>query len=233
VKRLDLAGLLAEGSGGKRYDRFRDRVMFPIRDGRGRVIGFGGRVLGDAKPKYLNSPETPVFHKGRELYGLYEAKRVPRDDRAPDRRRGLYGRDRPRPARHPQRRCDPWNATTSEHLDRLFKTRPGGRVLLRRRRRAGREAAWKGAKTPPCRSFGRARGPVPVPAGGRGPGHPRPQGGCGGVSRRRVRQGAAPVGVPVRPPGRRAGRHHLDGRARLASKASRCSPSCRQGPSAS
>ncbi|RYL30725.1 hypothetical protein EOL04_25985, partial [Citrobacter freundii] len=52
---------------GKRYDRFRDRVMFPIRDSRGRIIAFGGRVLGDDKPKYLNSPETPVFHKGQEL----------------------------------------------------------------------------------------------------------------------------------------------------------------------
>jgi DNA primase len=61
---------------GKRYDRFRDRVMFPIRDLRGRVIAFGGRVLTDEKPKYLNSPETPVFSKGRELYGLYEASRT-------------------------------------------------------------------------------------------------------------------------------------------------------------
>lgn len=58
----------------KLYDRFRDRILFPIRDTRGRVIGFGGRVLGDDKPKYLNSPESPVFHKGRELYGLYEAR---------------------------------------------------------------------------------------------------------------------------------------------------------------
>lgn len=61
---------------GRTYDRFRDRVMFPIRDVKGRTIAFGGRVLGDAKPKYLNSPETPVFHKGRELYGLYEARQA-------------------------------------------------------------------------------------------------------------------------------------------------------------
>jgi len=60
------------------YDRFRERVMFPIRDVRGRVIAFGGRVLGDEKPKYLNSPETEVFHKGRELYGLYEANQANR-----------------------------------------------------------------------------------------------------------------------------------------------------------
>ena len=58
----------------KRYDRFRDRVMFPIRNIKGECIGFGGRVLGDDKPKYLNSPETPVFSKGRELYGLFEAR---------------------------------------------------------------------------------------------------------------------------------------------------------------
>ncbi|KQP18201.1 DNA primase [Pseudorhodoferax sp. Leaf267] len=58
----------------KRYDRFRDRLMFPIRNVKGECIGFGGRVLGDEKPKYLNSPETPVFSKGRELYGLYEAR---------------------------------------------------------------------------------------------------------------------------------------------------------------
>lgn len=57
------------------YDRFRHRIMFPIRDARGRTIAFGGRVLGDDKPKYLNSPETPVFHKGSELYGLYEARK--------------------------------------------------------------------------------------------------------------------------------------------------------------
>lgn len=61
---------------GRTYDRFRDRVMFPIRDLRGRTIAFGGRVMGDDQPKYLNSPETPVFHKGRELYGLYEARQV-------------------------------------------------------------------------------------------------------------------------------------------------------------
>ena len=58
----------------RRHDRFRDRIMFPIRNAKGECIGFGGRVLGDDKPKYLNSPETPVFHKGRELYGLHEAR---------------------------------------------------------------------------------------------------------------------------------------------------------------
>jgi DNA primase len=76
---LDAAGLVINGDGGKRYDRFRDRVMFPIHDSRGRVIGFGGRVMGAGEPKYLNSPETPVFSKGRELYGLYLARNAIRD----------------------------------------------------------------------------------------------------------------------------------------------------------
>lgn len=73
------AGLLgrSEGGGGT-YDRFRERIVFPIRNTRGRVIGFGGRVYGDGQPKYINSPETEVFRKGRELYGLYEARRAQR-----------------------------------------------------------------------------------------------------------------------------------------------------------
>ena len=73
--RLAEAGLIKPGGKEGHYDFFRDRIMFPIRDPRGRVIGFGGRVLGDDTPKYLNSPETPLFHKGRELYGLYQVRR--------------------------------------------------------------------------------------------------------------------------------------------------------------
>lgn len=68
-----------DGQDEKRYDRFRDRVMFPIRNVKGECIGFGGRVLGEGTPKYLNSPETPVFSKGRELYGLFEARHALRD----------------------------------------------------------------------------------------------------------------------------------------------------------
>ncbi len=77
VARLLEAGLLIRNESGRVYDRFRDRIMFPIRNARGDVIGFGGRVLGAGEPKYLNSPESPVFHKGRELYGLFEARRTP------------------------------------------------------------------------------------------------------------------------------------------------------------
>jgi len=69
-------GMLIPKDNSGSYDRFRDRLMFPIHDKRGRVIGFGGRVLGNEEPKYLNSPETPIFHKGKELYGLYQVKQA-------------------------------------------------------------------------------------------------------------------------------------------------------------
>ena len=74
---LEKAGLIATNERGT-YDRFRGRVMFPIRNARGRVIGFGGRIIGDGEPKYLNSPETSVFHKGKEIYGLFEGRRATR-----------------------------------------------------------------------------------------------------------------------------------------------------------
>jgi DNA primase len=83
VETLDKAGLVIKREADHKlaekspyYDRFRDRIIFPIRDARGRTLAFGGRVLGDDKPKYLNSPETPVYQKNRELYGLYESRQV-------------------------------------------------------------------------------------------------------------------------------------------------------------
>ncbi|MFA5241061.1 MAG: DNA primase [Sulfuricella sp.] len=79
AKALVQAGLVIEGENGKRYDRFRDRIMFPIINPRGAVIGFGGRVLDQGEPKYLNSPETPLFEKGQELYGLYQARKAIRE----------------------------------------------------------------------------------------------------------------------------------------------------------
>jgi len=78
-KSLKEVGLVIENDAGKRYDRFRDRIMFPIINQRGFVIGFGGRVIGAGEPKYLNSPETPLFEKGRELYGLPQARQAIRD----------------------------------------------------------------------------------------------------------------------------------------------------------
>ncbi len=73
---LEEAGLVIRAEAGRRYDRFRGRIMFPIRNAQGRVIGFGGRLLGEGVPKYLNSPQTPLFAKGHELYGLYENRRA-------------------------------------------------------------------------------------------------------------------------------------------------------------
>lgn len=72
---LITTGMVIRNDSGKTHDRFRDRIMFPIRDRRGRTIGFGGRVMDNSEPKYLNSPETPLFQKGRELYGLYELRK--------------------------------------------------------------------------------------------------------------------------------------------------------------
>lgn len=75
-KNLATTGLVIDNEKGRRYDRFRDRIMFPILDQKGAVIGFGGRVLAQGEPKYLNSPETPLFEKGRELYGLFQARQA-------------------------------------------------------------------------------------------------------------------------------------------------------------
>ena len=74
LKKLEKAGLVNQRDNGGYYDRFRNRVMFPIHDFKGRVVAFGGRVIGEGEPKYLNSPETPVFHKGSELYGLFRSR---------------------------------------------------------------------------------------------------------------------------------------------------------------
>lgn len=79
IYHLTATGMLVEKSSGKHYDRFRDRIMFPILDRRGRTIAFGGRIIDEGEPKYLNSPETPIFHKGYELYGFYEARQAVRN----------------------------------------------------------------------------------------------------------------------------------------------------------
>ncbi|MGV8921552.1 MAG: DNA primase [Pseudomonas sp.] len=137
------AGLLIENAEtGKRYDRFRDRVMFPIRDSRGRIIAFGGRVLGDDKPKYLNSPETPVFHKGQELYGLFEARKHNRNldeiivvegymDVIALAQQGLRNAV-----------ATLGTATSEEHLKRLFRVVPNV-LFCFDGDQAGRNAAWR------------------------------------------------------------------------------------------
>lgn len=137
------AGLLVENpDSGKRYDRFRDRVIFPIHDSRGRVIAFGGRVLGDDKPKYLNSPETPVFHKGQELYGLYEARK---HNRNLDEIMVVEGyMDVIALAQQGLRNAVATlgTATSEEHLKRLFRLVPSV-LFCFDGDQAGRNAAWR------------------------------------------------------------------------------------------
>ena len=140
-KLLD-AGLVIRAEDGRMRDRFRERVMFPIRDARGRIIGFGGRVIGNDEPKYLNSPETPLFHKGRELYGLYEARQALREiprllivegymDVVALHQHGL---------RYAVATLG--TATTPEHLQKIFRV-TAEVVFCFDGDRAGRAAAWR------------------------------------------------------------------------------------------
>jgi DNA primase len=139
---LVTAGLAVKKEGGGYYDRFRARVMFPIHDHRGRIVGFGGRVIGPGEPKYLNSPETPLFHKGRELYGLYRARdAIKRENRVLVVEGYMdvvalaqYGID--------YAVATLGTATTREHLERLFRHAPEV-VFSFDGDRAGREAAWR------------------------------------------------------------------------------------------
>jgi len=140
VRDLTNCGLLIEREDGGSYDRFRDRVMFPIRDARGRVVGFGGRVLADDTPKYLNSPETPVFHKGRELYGLYQARK---SVRKLDHLIVVEGyMDVLALSQYGLKNCVATlgTATTQEHLERMFRI-VDEVVFCFDGDRAGREAA--------------------------------------------------------------------------------------------
>jgi DNA primase len=139
---LKSAGLIVPRDAGGHYDRFRDRIMFPIRDNRGRVIAFGGRIVGAGEPKYLNSPETPLFHKGSELYGFYEARRA---ERRPARFLVVEGyMDVVMLAANGIRNVvgTLGTATTAEHLRRLFGVVPEI-VFCFDGDRAGRDAAWR------------------------------------------------------------------------------------------
>ena len=142
AQRLLATGMVIEKDNGKHYDRFRDRIMFPIRDARGRTIGFGGRTLGDGEPKYLNSPETVLFHKGRELYGLYEARQALRNIEQLVVVEGYM--DAVALARHgiDFAVATLGTATTSDHLNRLFQLTENVCFAFDGDR-AGRKAAWR------------------------------------------------------------------------------------------
>ncbi|MDD1793934.1 DNA primase [Enterovibrio sp. ZSDZ42] len=135
-------GMLIENDNGRRYDRFRGRVMFPIRDRRGRVIGFGGRVLGDGTPKYLNSPETPIFHKGRELYGLYEVLQAHREPKQLLVVEGYMDVVALAQFDVDYAVASLGTATTAEHMQTLFR-QTSSVVCCYDGDRAGRDAAWR------------------------------------------------------------------------------------------
>ncbi|UMB77490.1 DNA primase [Dickeya fangzhongdai] len=140
------AGMLVTNDNGRTYDRFRDRVMFPIRDKRGRVIAFGGRVMGDGMPKYLNSPETEIFHKGRQLYGLYEAQQ-----KNPELKRLLVVEGYMDVVALAQFGIDYavaslGTSTTADHIQLLFRATDQV-VCCYDGDRAGRDAAWRALET--------------------------------------------------------------------------------------
>ncbi len=194
-KAMETAGLVITGDGGKRYDRFRDRIMFPIHDGGGRVIGFGGRVLDKGEPKYLNSPETPLFSKGRELYGLFQARQAIRTAGRVVVVEGYM--DVVALAQHGVE----YAVATLGHGDdagACAKAVPADRhrrVLFRRRcRRTARRVARAGKHAGGARR--RQERPLPVSARRRGSGRLRPQA-RQGIVRGAGRLGDAAVGLPA------------------------------------
>ncbi len=146
IERLLAIGLIIRKDNGSHYDRFRDRIMFPILDARGRCIGFGGRVMADDEPKYLNSPETVLFHKGRELYGLCEARQAIRNIERLVVVEGYM--DVIGLARHgiDFSVATLGTATTDDHLNRLFRLTENVFFCFDGDT-AGRAAAWRALET--------------------------------------------------------------------------------------
>ncbi len=144
-EQLIKTGLIKKNDSGKKYDRFRNRVVFPIKDRRGRVIGFGGRVLSDDVPKYLNSPETPVFHKSEALYGLYEARKIKETTQFVIVVEGYM--DVVALAQHGIENvvATLGTATTTQHIQQLFRYTQEI-VFCFDGDRAGRDAAWRAAQ---------------------------------------------------------------------------------------
>ena len=165
LRDLLTAGLVIENDNKRRYDRFRDRIMFPILDRRGRVVAFGGRVIDEGEPKYLNSPETPVFHKRRELYGLYQ---VARSQKNVERILVVEGyMDVVALGQFSVNNAvaSLGTATTTEQLEMLFKTAPEV-VFCYDGDAAGRRAAWRALETAlPLIRDGRQAGFLFVPDG--------------------------------------------------------------------
>jgi len=142
VKMLEQAGMLSTGEKGKQYDRFRERLMFPILDRRGRVIAFGGRILEGDGPKYLNSPETPLFHKGRELFALWQVRQANTKLERLIVVEGYMDVVSLHQAGVTQAVATLGTATTNEHAELLFRAAPDVFFCFDGDR-AGRSAAWR------------------------------------------------------------------------------------------
>ena len=140
------AGLVARKDSGRGYDRFRSRIIFPIHDYKGRVVAFGGRILGDGEPKYLNSPETPVFQKGSELFNLPSARSHIAQQGHSIVVEGYM--DVVALAQHGVENAVATlgTATTPRHLERLFRLSPSI-IFCFDGDRAGRAAAWRALET--------------------------------------------------------------------------------------
>ena len=207
------AGLAVKKDKGGFYDRFRQRIMFPIHDYRGRLIGFGGRVLGKGEPKYLNSPETPLFHKGRELYGLYRARDALRRER-----RALVVEGYMDVVALAQFGIDYavatlGTATTRDHLERLFRFTPEV-VFCFDGDRAGREAAWRALENAlPVMTEGRQASFLFLPDGEDPDSLVRKEGSVGFSAR--VAQGRSLPDYLFQTLGEQVDLSRLDGRARL------------------
>ena len=145
-KALVDTGMLSKNEKERIYDRFRHRIMFPIQDHRGRTVGFGGRVLGDGEPKYLNSPETPIFHKGSELYGLFAARGGIKKTDGVLVVEGYMDVVALAQAGIDNAVATLGTATTSMHLQRLFR-HTSNVTFSFDGDRAGRAAAWKALET--------------------------------------------------------------------------------------
>ncbi len=139
-------GMLTQNEKKRTYDRFRHRIMFPIHDHRGRVVGFGGRVLDQGEPKYLNSPETPIFHKGSELYGLFAARGGIKEADGVLVVEGYMDVVALAQAGINNAVATLGTATTPMHLQRLFRHTPNITFSFDGDR-AGRSAAWKALET--------------------------------------------------------------------------------------
>ncbi|HBE92725.1 MAG TPA: DNA primase, partial [Gammaproteobacteria bacterium] len=164
-KDLQTAGLVSVNDNDRMYDKFRQRIIFPIHDQRGRVIAFGGRILGDGEPKYLNSPETPVFHKGKELYGLHLARdTIHKQDRVIV-VEGYMDVIALAQAGITNAVASLGTATTADHIERLFRL-CNEIIFCFDGDRAGRQAAWRALEnTLPAMRDGKQAGFLFLPDG--------------------------------------------------------------------